>query len=264
MKSEDLAKQIRKDCLEMAYLSKGSHIGSALSMADILAVLYNDILNIDPKNPKMQDRDIFILSKGHGGSAVYSVLARTGFFDPEILKTHYQDGSILSGHISHKNVKGVEVSTGSLGHGVAIACGFAMAAKIDGKTNKVYTVIGDGELNEGVVWETIMFASQNKLNNFRIIVDKNKIQALGNTKDIINLDPLKTKLENFGFYVMEVDGHNHDQLRKALKCESEKPVFIIANTIKGKGVSFMENNLVWHYRNPSFEDYKNALLEIGD
>jgi transketolase len=262
MESKELAKLIRKDCVEMAYLSKGSHVGSALSIVDILAVLYSDIMRYNPKKPKDPKRDVFILSKGHAGSAVYSTLAHVGFFDPEILKTHYANGSILSGHVSHKKVPGIEVSTGSLGHGASIAAGMAYALKQDKKDNRVFVIVGDGECNEGQIWEMALFAAQHNLNNLTVIVDKNKWQALGRCKDVLKNENIKQKFKDFGFDAVEINGHNHKALKKALNKRSDKPICIVANTIKGKGVSFMEDELIWHYRNPDEEQYKTAIKEI--
>ena len=193
MNSIELAKRIRKDAIEMTHISNGSHIGSILSVVDIISVLYTDILKYDNKNPHMEDRDYFILSKGHAGAAIYSALAHSGFFDVDILKTHYSNGSILSGHVSHKGVRGVEFSTGSLGHGGNVACGIALAKKIQKKENKVYAILGDGECNEGTVWELALFASHHKLDNLYIIIDRNNQQGLGYCKDILNTDSLAEK-----------------------------------------------------------------------
>ncbi len=263
MNSIELARQIRLDVIEMCHLSHESHIGSALSIADIVAVLYSDVLKYNIKNPKDDKRDRFILSKGHACTAVYSALAHIGFFDIKELQTFAQNNSKLSGHISHK-VPGMEVSTGSLGHGVCIAAGMAYSGKKDKKQHKVFVLMGDGECDEGSVWETALFAAHHKLNNLTIIVDRNNIQALGYCKDIINTKSLKEKFDAFGFECVEIDGHNHAELRKALQFTSkDKPYIIIANTIKGKGVSFMEDNLVWHYRDPQGDDYNNAINELG-
>lgn len=263
MTSKELARIVREDVVTMAYLSKGSHVGSALSLIDILAVLYTDIINVKPEIVNDINRDRFILSKGHGGSAIYAILARKGFFDPEKLKDHYKDGSDLSGHVSHKNLPGIEISTGSLGHGVSIAAGFALSSKIAKRDNKVFVVVGDGECNEGCFWETLLFAAQYKLDNLTIVIDKNKIQAMGNCSDVMNTESLYKKIENFGFLTLEVDGHSHEDLKSAFsKFEKDKPKCIIADTIKGYGVSFMKNNLLWHYRNPNEEEYKVAIKEI--
>jgi len=266
MTSEELAWKIRRHGIEMTHLSGGSHIGSILSVADIIAVLYNDIANVDPKNPKMENRDRIILSKGHAGAAIYAALAEKGFFPVEVLKTHYQNGSILSGHVSHKDVPGVEISTGSLGHGLSIGSGMAYAAKKDSKNHKVYVILGDGENDEGAVWEAALVSNHFKLNNLIAIVDYNKMQSLDYVENTISLAPLDKKWEAFGWHVINIDGHNHAELRqafdKANKFE-DKPTMILAHTIKGKGISFMENNILWHYRFPhKGEEYDNSLKEL--
>lgn len=263
--SEKLAWKIRRDAIEMTHISKGSHIASVLSVADIIAVLYADILKYDINNPKMEERDRVILSKGHAGAGIYSALAEVGFFDVEILKTHYANGSILSGHVSHKGVPGIEFSTGSLGHGLPVGAGMAMSAKRKNKSYKVFVILGDGECDEGTTWETALFANHYKLNNLIVIIDHNKMQSMDYCENTIKLEPFRKKWEAFGWNVKEIDGHNHDELRKAMKNvsqETEKPTVIIANTVKGKGISFMENNIVWHYRDPQGEDYENAVNEL--
>lgn len=264
MNSEKLAWEIRKHSIDMVHDSHASHIGAALSAADILAVLYSEVLNIDPKCPDDDKRDRFIMSKGHAGAAVYSVLAEKGFFPVERLSTYYQNGSDLSGHISHKNVPGVEVSTGSLGHGCVMACGMAMAAKSSKKTHNIYTLVGDGECNEGSVWEMALIASKFKLDNFTVIVDRNRMQAMGFCEDIMPTSPMGSKWESFGWSVIEVkDGNCHEELKQAFTVPViDKPKCIIANTVKGKGVSFMENNLLWHYRDPQNEFYERAINEL--
>tara|TARA_B100000965_G_scaffold400592_1_gene422775 strand:+ start:4229 stop:4978 length:750 start_codon:yes stop_codon:yes gene_type:complete len=245
----------------MTSIGKSSHIGSALSIADILAVLYST-MSIFPDEPKNPSRDRFILSKGHAGAAVYAVLAETGFFDVDILKTHYQDGSILSGHVSHKGVPGVEFSTGSLGHGLSVATGMALAAKRKGYQYHTFALLSDGELDEGSNWEALLFAPHHKLNNLTCIVDYNKLQSLTSTHETLNLEPLVDKLIAFGWNVIEVDGHNHNELKKSIETDSTKPKFIIAHTTKGKGVSFMENEVVWHYRSASEDELNMAIKEI--
>lgn len=265
MTTEELAYRIRSHAVDMTHATHASHIASALSIADIVAVLYGSILNVYADNPDNKNRDRFVLSKGHAGIAVYSALAETGFFPVSDLDKYYQDGSNLSGHISHKNVPGVEISTGSLGHGVCIACGMAMAAKLDKKTHHIYALVGDGECEEGSVWEMALFASHHHLSNLTVIVDHNKYQAMGTCEKVLGFKELANKWEAFGFQVLECDGHNHDELEEILKTvSSEKPVCIIANTIKGKGVSFMENNLLWHYRDPQGEFYENAKKELEE
>lgn len=268
MTSEQLAWKIRRHGIEMTHLSHGSHIGAILSVADIVGVLYNDIANVNPKNPKMSNRDRIILSKGHAGAAIYAALAEKGFFDVEELKTHYADGSRLSGHVSHKGVPGVEFSTGSLGHGLSVAAGMAYGAKKDNKDHKVFVILGDGECDEGSVWEAALMANHYKLNNLVAIIDHNKMQSLDFCEDTISLAPFADKWRAFGWNVLDIDGHDHNELKKAFKMakvSEDKPTVIIANTIKGKGISFMENNILWHYRFPhEGEEYDSAVAELKD
>ena len=265
MNSKELAWQIRRDGIEMTHLSNGSHIASVLSVADIIAVLYADILVYDPSQPRLEIRDRIILSKGHAGASIYSALAHSGFLPVEELKTHYANGSRLSGHVSHKGVPGVELSTGSLGHGLPIGCGMALAAKLDGKSHRVFVIMGDGECDEGSVWEAALFASHHHLSNLIVIIDHNKMQSLTYCEDTLALEPFAAKWRDFGFEVKDIDGHDHDQLRNALASDYskvDKPVCVIANTIKGKGVSFMENNILWHYRPPQGGEYQKAVSEL--
>ncbi|WML46676.1 transketolase [Neobacillus sp. PS3-34] len=268
MISEQLAWKIRRHGVEMTHISKGSHIGSILSVADIIAVLYNDIASVNPKNPKMQDRDRIILSKGHAGAAIYAALAEKGFFGTEELKTHYADGSRLSGHVSHKGVPGVEFSTGSLGHGLSVAAGMAYGAKKDKKKHNVFAILGDGECDEGSVWEAALMANHYKLNNLVAIIDHNKMQSLDFCENTMTLAPFADKWKAFGWNVIDIDGHNHDSLRNAYKeaiSSDNKPTVIIANTIKGKGISFMEYNILWHYRFPhEGEEYDSAIAELKE
>jgi len=262
----ELAYRVRRHAVEMTRLGKSSHVGAVLSMADILAVLYNDIMNVDPENPKWADRDRFILSKGHAGAGIYAVLAEKGFFSVDVLKTHYQNGSLLSGHVSHKGIAGVEVSTGSLGHGLSIGAGMAYAAKLDDKKFRTFVLLSDGECDEGSVWEAVLFAAHHKLKNLFAIIDYNKIQSLDFVKNTIGLEPFTDKWESFGWEVKTVDGHNTEQLKETLdemiSSPSDKPKCIIANTIKGKGISFMENTVLWHYRSPQGDEYHAALEEL--
>lgn len=264
MTSEELAKKIRIDAIKMVHHAHASHIGGILSCADIVAVLYACVANVFPDNPKAPQRDRIILSKGHNGVAVYAALAECGFFEKDILKTYGDNGSIFSCHISHKRVPGVELSTGSLGQGAGVACGMALDAKIKNKKHKVYAIVGDGECNEGAVWEMALFAAHQHLDNFTVIIDRNGMQAMGFCKDVLNTDPLVDKWKAFDWTVINVqDGNNHEQLKEAFKEDfNGKPRVIIANTVKGKGVSFMENKLLWHYRDPQGEDYINALKEL--
>jgi transketolase len=264
MNSEELAWKIKRHGIEMTHISNGSHIGAILSVSDIIAVLYTDVLNIDPLNPKKEDRDRFILSKGHAGAAIYAALAERDFFAVEELSTHYGNGSRLSGHVSHKGVPGVEFSTGSLGHGLSVGVGMALSAKLDGKLYHTYVVIGDGECDEGTIWEASMFAHHHKLKNLTVIVDYNKMQSLTFCEDTLSLHPLDKKFESFGYNVISVDGHDHEKLRNAFNAtfENENPKLILAHTIKGKGISFMENNILWHYRTPQGEEYEAAVKEL--
>ena len=266
MKSEQLAWLIKRHGIEMTHLSHGSHIGSILSVADVVAVLYNDIANITPENVKDENRDRIVLSKGHAGAAIYAALAEKGFFSVEELKTHYADGSRLSGHVSHKGIPGVEISTGSLGHGACMACGIALNAKLDKKDYFTYAITGDGECDEGSIWEMALFANHFKLNQFIVIVDHNKMQSLDYCENTLSLNDFAKKWEAFGWNVYDIDGHNHEKIRNALneaKKSTEKPSVIIANTVKGNGISFMENDILWHYRFPhEGEEYDGALGEL--
>jgi len=256
MNSKQLAWKIRRHGIEMTHLSGGSHIGAILSVADIIAVLYSGVMDIDPKNPKKDDRDRFILSKGHAGASIYAALAENGFFEVEELKTHYQNGSRLSGHVSH-HLPGVDFSTGSLGHGLSAGTGMAYAAKKDGKNHKVYVVLGDGECDEGSVWEAALFANHFRLNNLVAIVDHNHMQSLDFQENTLEIEDFGVKWKAFGWNVIEINGNSHEELHVAFekadeysKEESHKPTVIIANTIKGCGVSFMQNDILWHYRFP--------------
>ena len=243
-----------------------SHLGGVLSCADIVAVLYGEVANLNPSNPKDPNRDRIVLSKGHNGVAVYVTLAELGFFEKKLLETYGDNGGIFSCHISHKNVPGVELSTGSLGQGVCVACGMAVAAKRQNKSHKVYAIVGDGECNEGSVWEMAMLAAQQKLDNFTVIIDRNYQQAMGRIEEVIDTEPFAEKWRTFGWHVVDVpDGNNHELLRKAFAESSQgKPKVIIARTVKGKGVSFMEDNLLWHYRDPQGECFENALKEVEE
>ena len=262
--SYELAKEIRKISLRMVVSSKASHIGSALSITDILSVLYLDILNINKSKLNDPERDIFILSKGHACVSVYAVLGLLDFFPIIELDSYGKNDSNFMNHISHK-VPGVEFSTGSLGHGLPFATGKALASKISNKKNKIFVLLGDGELDEGSNWEALLFASHHKLDNLIAIVDYNNLQSLTTVKDTLNLEPLKDKFESFGSHVINVDGHDHFELNKVIKDAiniNDKPVIIIANTIKGKGVSYMENKVKWHYSTPNDVELEIAINEI--
>ncbi len=264
MKSEELALRVRREALKMVTNAKASHIGGALSIADIISVLYNDVLRYRANEPNWIDRDRLILSKGHACTSLYAALALLGFYPIEELLNYAKDGSRLMSHISHK-VPGVEFSTGSLGHGLPFGCGKALAAKRSGKEWRTFVIMSDGELDEGSNWEAILFAPHHKLDNLIVIVDYNKIQSLGNVSEVLDLEPLSDKFRAFQWSVIEVDGHDHGAIRKALLSapfEAGKPSIIIAHTIKGKGVTFMENNNLWHYRNPSEEQLNEANKEL--
>jgi transketolase len=234
-------------------------------MADILAVLYSRILRIDPTRQDWPERDRLIVSKGHAAAALYAVLAERGFFEMDTLRTYCQAGSALTGHVSH-HVPGVEFSTGSLGHGLPVGAGLALAAKRDGRATRTYVLLSDGELDEGSNWETALFAPQHELDNLIAIVDYNKIQSFGRTREVLDLDPLADKWRAFRWAVREVDGHDVEALTGALRAtpfETGRPSVLIAHTVKGKGVSFMENDLLWHYRTPDARQLDQALRELG-
>lgn len=259
-----LAKEIRKKSLQMVHQANSSHIGGALSMTDILAVLYTSVLKYKPDNPTWEGRDRFILSKGHACVALYSTLALCDYFPIDLLDEYGKNGSKLLSHTTHY-IPGIEISAGSLGHGLPIGCGIALAAKYKKNNYRTFVLAGDGEMDEGSNWEALLLAAHRKLDNLCLIIDYNKIQSLGNTNEILNLEPLKSKLEAFNWNVLQIDGHQHTDLLKAFvlaEKTKEKPTVIIAHTIKGKGVSFMENNLLWHYRAPNEELLRTAINEI--
>jgi transketolase len=260
-----MAAAIRRHAVEMTHLGKSSHVGSVLSAADILAVLYGRVLDVDPAAPQSPDRDRFILSKGHAGAGVYAALAERGFFEKERLRSHYQNGSTLSGHVSHKGVPGVELSTGSLGHGLGVGTGMALAAKRQGAGWRTFVLLSDGECDEGSNWEAILFAAHHKLDNLVAAIDYNKIQSLASVADTLALEPFADKWRAFGWSVTEVDGHDHDGLLAALDVPVGKrgqPSVVICHTVKGKGVSFMEQQVLWHYRTPQGEEYAAAVAEL--
>jgi len=259
-----IAKMLRAHALRMVHRSRASHLGSCFSAADIVACLYWDTLRIDPAQPDWPERDRFILSKGHAAAIVYAALAERGFFPVDELKTYCELGSRLTGHIT-SGVPGVEISTGSLGHGLPVGCGMALAAKRDQLPSRTVVLASDGELDEGSNWEAILFAPQHKLDNLLLIVDYNKIQSFGRVSEVLDLAPLADKFRAFRWAVREVDGHNISQLAEtfaAIPFEADRPSVIIANTVKGKGVSFMEDDLAWHYKSPSEEQLAGALQEL--
>jgi transketolase len=247
----------------MVYRAKASHIGAALSMIDILAVLYADVLNVLPSEPDWPYRDRLIVSKGHGAVGLYAVLGEMGFFPVEEFETYGQDGARLMGHVSHK-VPGIELSTGSLGHGLPVACGLAMGLP----KAHTYCVLGDGELNEGSNWEAIMFAAHHRLGNLTAIVDHNKIQSLGRVDEVLDMGSIAKKFDAFGWRVVEIDGHDHDALCRDLtpalpSPKGEAPLCVVAHTVKGKGVDFMEDDLAWHYKSPNDAQLESGLRQVG-
>ncbi|MEI9919613.1 MAG: transketolase [Bacteroidota bacterium] len=263
--SVNLARDIRATALKMVYEANASHIGGAFSMADLLAVLYDNVLKIDPAIPKDEARDRFLLSKGHACTSLYAVLGLKGFFDLKDLDTYTKNGSSFLSHTSHK-VPGVELSTGSLGHALSVSCGLALAAKRKGRSFRTFCLLSDGELDEGSNWEAILFAQQYKLDNLVAIVDYNKIQSFGDVEEVIGLSPLDKKFESFNWNVIEADGHDHADIEKAFSKAASakgKPSVVIAHTVKGKGVDYMEHKLLWHYKSPSKEQYEEALKQLS-
>jgi len=291
LQTEALARTIRANSLRMVHRGNASHIGGCLSMTDLLAVLYGVILRVDPKRPDDPGRDRFLLSKGHAAAAVYACLAARGFFPESWLDTYCCDGTRLSGHLTHHGVPGVEVSTGSLGHGLSLAAGMAMAGKrlreaVTRRVSaaersateasasrlhepyRVFVIISDGECDEGSIWEAALFAPFHKLDNLVAIVDANAIQSFGSVKEVLDLEPFADKWRSFGWAVREIDGHDHRQIHSALAhlpFETNRPSLLLARTVKGKGVDFMENRLEWHYRSPNAKQLDEALqiVECG-
>lgn len=267
MDTKELAQSIRKTVLKMTNEGQSSHIGSIFSIVDIITVLYFNILQVDPKNPQWPERDRFILSKGHGGAAIYAALAKRGFFSEKDLDTYYKNGSKFSGHVSSKNIPGVEISTGALGHGLLIANGMALNAKLRQQKHHIFVLLSDGECDEGSTWEAALFSGHHKLDNLVVVVDYNKIQCIARTEDVLDLEPFVDKWRSFGFDVLEVDGHDHEALNSSFQEALEitgRPVCIIAHTVKGKGVSFMEDQILWHFRSAQDEEYDQAMCELLD
>ena len=261
------AAYIRRYVVEEVYNAQAGHPGGSLGIAELITTLYFDEMNVDPTNPKDENRDRFVLSKGHCSPALYAALALKGFFPVEDLKTFRRIDSYLQGHPSMTDVPGVDMSTGSLGQGVCAAAGMAYAAKIDNKDYRVYSILGDGEIQEGQVWEAAMFAPHYKLDNLCIIVDNNGLQIDGNVSDVMNVANIADKFKAFNWNVIEIDGHNFDEIKAAFKAAKEvkgKPTAIIAKTFKGKGVSYMHNNAAWHGCAPKTEDYEIAVKELND
>ncbi len=260
-----IAQKIRLGALECVYSANSGHPGGSLSIADILAYLYFEKMNVDPAKPDDDNRDRFVLSKGHTAPALYTALALKGFFSTELLKTFRKEGSILQGHPDMKNVPGVDVSTGSLGLGISMACGIALSGKVSEKSYRTYTILGDGELEEGQVWEAAMFASHYKLDNLLAFVDFNGLQIDGKVTDVMNPTPIDEKFKAFGWNVYVIDGHSFDEIEKAVndaETVKGKPSVIICKTTKGKGVSFMEDRAEWHGSAPNKEQYETAVAEI--
>lgn len=260
-----LAQAIRRDVLAMTHKSKASHVGSCLSMADMLAVLYADAMTVDPANPDAPDRDRLIISKGHAAAAVYAVLANRGFFPREWLQDYSVNGSLLTGHVSHA-LPGVELSTGSLGHGLSVGAGLALGARMDGADWRSFVILSDGECDEGSIWEAALFAGHHGLSNLIVMIDYNKIQSFGRVADVLQLEPFADKWRSFGWDVVEIDGHDHARLRSAIDDtgKTSKPNLLICHTIKGRGVSFMEDRLEWHYKSPNDEQLVLATSEVDN
>ena len=263
---QKMACKIRQGIVESTYCAKCGHPGGSLSAADMFTYLYFKELNVDPANPKWEDRDRFVLSKGHTAPGLYAALAHRGFFPVEDLKQLRKLGHYLQGHPNMNSVPGVDMSTGSLGQGISAACGMALAAKVQGKQNRVYTLLGDGEIQEGQVWEACMFASHYHLDNLCVIVDNNGLQIDGDIAKVMSPYPIVDKLESFGFHVMAIDGHDFEQIEKAMeeaKTIKGQPCAIVMKTVKGKDVSFMENLASWHGVAPNKEQYEQAMTELN-
>lgn len=257
--------KVRQCVIEGTYNAKSGHPGGSLSAADILTYLYFAHMNIDPQNPKMSDRDRFVLSKGHAAPALYGALATRGFFDVEYIKSLRHSDALLQGHPDMKTIPGVDMSTGSLGQGISAAVGMAIDAKVKGRSNRVFAILGDGEIQEGQVWEAAMLAGHKKLGNLVAVVDNNNLQIDGELENVVSPYPIGEKFKAFGWYVIEIDGHNFDSIEAAYAeadTVTDKPVMIVAKTIKGKGVSFMENQANWHGVAPNAEQYEAAMNEL--
>jgi len=260
---ETVANRLRRHVLTMSHKAQAPHVAAALSCVEILATLYFRVARLDPKAPQAPDRDRIILSKGHAAAALYACLAERGFFPVARLLEFAQAGSVLAEHPSYGTLPGIEATSGSLGHGLGIGLGMAVAARLDGRKNHVYVILSDGECNEGSTWEAALWAPAHELGNVTAIIDYNKLQATGRSTELVALAPLPEKWRSFGWEAVEVDGHDPAQLVEAFeKSEGNRPKAVIAHTVKGKGVSFMENDLEWHYRPPSAEDLAQALDEL--
>lgn len=257
---------IKISALKMVHHASSSHIGSCFSIADILSVLYTGAMNVDPSAPDKEGRDKLVVSKGHAAAIVYSALAHAGFFPTEKLMTYSDDGASLSGHVTHCNNPGVELSTGSLGHGLSVATGMALAAKHKNCSSHNFVILSDGECDEGSIWEAALFAPHHKLDNLIVFVDYNKIQSFGRVDEVLNLHPFTDKWRAFNWNVIEINGHDHNQISRAVtdaKANTGAPTVIIANTVKGNGVSFMEDSLLWHYKSPDNSQLQAAIDEVS-
>ena len=262
---QKMANEVRKGIVTSVHSAKAGHPGGSLSAADMFTYLYFEEMNIDPKNPKMEDRDRFVLSKGHTAPGYYAALANRGYFAVEDLKTLRHLGSYLQGHPCMQETPGVDMSSGSLGQGISAAVGMALAGKLDNKDYRVYTLLGDGEIQEGQVWEAAMFAGARKLDNLVVIVDNNGLQIDGKVEDVCSVYPIDKKFEAFNFQAINVDGHNFDEIRSAMQKARETkgmPTAIIMHTVKGKGVSFMEDQAGWHGKAPNDEEYEIAMADL--
>lgn len=259
---EMTSREIKTRIIQMTHYSRSSHVGSCLSIADILYVLYFRILNVFPQDPAKEERDRFILSKGHGSAALYATLAEKGFFPKDWLERFYVDNGLLPGHLDRDTVPGIEVSSGSLGHGLSIGIGMAISNRQKGNPGRVYLLLGDGECNEGSVWEGVMLAATLKIDNLTAIVDFNKLQGFGCTNDVIDQSNMAERWRCFGWETYELDGHDQEELERVLLLPQLGPKAVIAHTTKGKGVSFMENKLEWHYMSPDAQQCKDALHEL--
>lgn len=266
--TEQIAHKARVSSLKMISSAKAAHLGSSLSVIDILAVLYGETAKISKKEPDSITSDQVIVSKGHAAAGTYAVLAHSGFFDASLLDTYCADGSLLGGHVTSGKVAGVPLSTGSLGHGLPFGIGLALARQRNKSNDFVYVVMSDGECDEGTTWESALIASQFKLRNLVVLIDRNRHQSFGDTESTISLEPFLDKWAAFKWNVFNVDGHNHNEIKatlaKARENNSKNPTVIVCNTIKGKGISFMEDQVVWHYRPPSAEQLESALTELGE
>lgn len=267
MNLELKAKEMRKLIFQTAYAGRTGHLASAFSVVEILIVLYfGDVLNYNPQQPNWIERDKLIMSKGHASLALYSALCMTGYFKKEELKTFCNPGSVFGGEPKYPDIPGIEATTGSLGHGLSFGVGIAMAHKLDNRKSRVYVILGDGECQEGSIWEAVLSASHYKLDNLTVILDYNKLQAMGTLEEILSVESFSEKFKSFHWEVSEVDGHNIEALREELLLDKKKlvkkPRIIIANTIKGKGISFMEQVAIWHYRMPNEKELEVALQEL--